>query len=783
MESPRLARSLIYALFAVCPLLFFTDLTRNPFYTQIALLNVLVCTIWIVWLGVALKKGEFVWVKTPLDVPLLLLIGACLLSWAASFIRHPRLATPIYSEGSRAAVFLVVNTFLVYAAAVRSQTPQFMNRLLLVIYLASLVASVYGIAQYFGQEWIWPQSLNPYGSRPVSTFGNPNFLSSFLVLVLPVVFADMVYGVTPMPRPLLAIVFFSGCGALTATLTRSSWVGLVLGLAVVGVFGLRTAWQKPSMKRWILIGGVGLALLMLFWPKGSGNAYSATVAERLGEVAAIRKGAYAPVSQRFLIWISAWTMVKEHPILGKGWGTFELFYPFYQGIYLLEPAYRMMRTHANNTHNEILEYWSQSGLVGLALMFFVWVVFFRSGWSVTRRLPEDRAALVWGFMGGVAGMLADNLLNVSAHFAVPAMLLWWWVGSVYAADPASAARVIRIDLKGLGSKAAMAAAIVVLAGFSARAFCMWRAEIHFFEGFKRAKAGYDLPAAQKALETAYWWHHLEVNNNYELANVYARTSQPDKALYMYGRALDANAGYDEIYFNRATVLMQAGRTQDAIDNYKLALNINPLSREAYNALGNLYFKDLRANLNELKALYLRATNAFPDDRDLWNNLGYVYSQEEKWPEAFEAYRSALQADPDFDLGWKNLRSIAVHLPDRANDPILKQPELFQQVDALMAKKDWEGALNKLKPLGEAMPRSFRVRFYRGNIFFSMERIEEAVKEYQEAARLKPDLAANWQNLAVALDRLGRRQQARIAYEKLLTLDPNNAAVKQRLAVQ
>jgi tetratricopeptide (TPR) repeat protein len=50
------------------------------------------------------------------------------------------------------------------------------------------------------------------------------------------------------------------------------------------------------------------------------------------------------------------------------------------------------------------------------------------------------------------------------------------------------------------------------------------------------------------LEAAHSFQRLEVNNNYELANCYARTSQRDKALYAYKEALRANAGYDEILF-------------------------------------------------------------------------------------------------------------------------------------------------------------------------------------------------------------------------------------------
>ena len=47
------------------------------------------------------------------------------------------------------------------------------------IFAVSTLAAAYGILQYFQVEIIWPKLLNPYGNRSVSTFGNPNFISSY----------------------------------------------------------------------------------------------------------------------------------------------------------------------------------------------------------------------------------------------------------------------------------------------------------------------------------------------------------------------------------------------------------------------------------------------------------------------------------------------------------------------------------------------------------------------------------------------------------------------------
>jgi O-antigen ligase/Tfp pilus assembly protein PilF len=647
------------ALFAVCPLLFFPtpyDLTRNPYYTQIVLLNILICLVWLIWIVQAWKAGEWVWVRSTLDPLLGLLLIVCLASWINSGLQHRNLALSIYSEGSRAYIFLIVNTVLAYAAAVRYQNRDRFKMLLWISYAVAVFASLYGIAQFYGNEWFWPQALNPYGNRPVSTFGNPNFMSSYLVLILPVAIADYVFKVTALPRAFLLAIVLSCAGALIATMTRSSWAGAGIAVLIMAAGSMLAPEVRNQIKKPVLLLAVALGLLIIGLPQNTAGRYSSSVLSRLEEVRQVAGGTYGAITQRLLIWLSAWHMVQDHPVLGKGWGCFELFYPFYQGPQLILSFFQSYRTHANNAHDEILEYWSQVGTLGLGVMILLWITFYRRAKSIAARLPQPWKAVQWGLVGGVAGMLIDNLLNVSVHFAVPAFVFWWWVGTAMRLDP-SAVEVRAYSLQPVWRRGIMGAAALMLICFIGRSTLMWAGEINFFEGFKISKGGVQLDLARQYLEKAYRYHHLEVNNNYELANVFARMKQWDNALVMYQRALDANMGYDEIWFNRGTIFMQNGRDEDAIRHYRMALGINPMSREAYNALAGIYFKNPAVYGPAAEAMYRKGLSLFPQDKDLWNNLGYLYVQLHRWTEAREAYAKALSLDPNFELARKNLAAV------------------------------------------------------------------------------------------------------------------------------
>jgi hypothetical protein len=272
-------------LHVVSPLLFFTDLTRNPYQTQITLLT----------LGVLLMSGLQIWGESvrPEGAPIftrleraflagLLLLG---LSWALSWWRHPGFRTPIAHDGFKAWTFMAIFAFLSFRLGARfgfepqrpsSPKPSVWPLLAFALFwgllwvpfrsvrhagsslwdpygallwmaaivfalrftrgrtgadyarlmcLVSLVAGGYAVMQYFGKDIIWTGFINPYSGRPVSTFGNPNFLSSYLVLTFPVALA-LTLASRRGSETVGHLVLLAGIGAsLLSTLTRSSWAG------------------------------------------------------------------------------------------------------------------------------------------------------------------------------------------------------------------------------------------------------------------------------------------------------------------------------------------------------------------------------------------------------------------------------------------------------------------------------------------------------------------------------------------------------------------------------
>ena len=833
----------------MCPLLFFTNLTRNPYVTQIALLNAAIALAFAAWAWQeAVRPGGARLPKLPLEWPLAVFLAVWGASWLRAYFGHVEFFRPsIAAEGARAAMFMIVNCVaafwlasaaaaeddgssdvplgpwvafvvfwgllwvafpsartrtgasaddffsllwdpygaLVWAAGLaaagwlcrRGRIVDFLH----LAFATGFLASLYGVCQYFNVELVWPNVLNPYGGRAVSTFGNPNFLSTYNAALMPSALA-LFLSEKGGRRWVYGAVFLVLEAALLATLTRSSWGGAAVGVAALALSARLRSRLKDEPRSAGLLLALALALA-LGWPSSTiSSGYTPTFVGRLTEFSEIAKrdGFYSPWHQRVLIWTSAWLMGSEAPLLGKGGGLFELFYPFYQGGLLhADKFYHHMRTHANNSHNEILEVFSQTGLIGLGAFLWLWSAFFISAWRWTKTKAGDDPLWV-GAVAGAAAVLADNLLNVSLHFAVPAFIFWWLVGAAMGrgARDAGAFRTVSWP------SAARRAAGALLVGASLFAVWwqvrFWSREAWYFAGFKQVRQG-NMPAATRSLERSRSWGPREVNAIYELGNAYARSGQPAKAAEAYEGALQANAGYDEIYFNLGTVYAShLGRPDKAGGYFETAWALNPLSESVLNGLSAFLLRDPAGNKERAVELLTEGTSIFPENSNHWNNLGYLMTLDKRWAQAEAAYARALELHPEAAVLEQNLLAVA-HQSGRPKAPILGDIAELRSLDADVSKGDWSArSLKRAQAIVARRPDFLKARFLHGSLLLANGRAQEAAAELEWVAARDPRRAAPRVNLANAYLALNRPADAAAQLRAALALEPGNSLIRSRL---
>ncbi|MBN1384321.1 MAG: O-antigen ligase family protein [Elusimicrobia bacterium] len=668
-------KNILYIAVLVCPLVFFTNVTRNPYIIQGTILYISLLLIFAIFLVNSFKKGRLTFYRTDLDIPILVFLGITVFSFILAFFVHyevpgfgkiPGYFTAIWSEGLRNNLYIIINCILAYYIAVNLIRDEKTIKIVLFLsYLVAFIASTYAVMQYFDIEPIWDKIVNPYGiKRCVSTFGNPVFISSFLVLMIPLSFASFIFTRSSYEKFLYIVLIADMVLALFCTMARSSWLGLGVAFVIVAYMFRE---KILAAKKWLL-GIMLILILVMFIPAswhGKTKPFGSYVFNRVSSIFSIEKSG-AAAYQRFLIWASAWDIAKQNPVFGSGWGLFEMLYPFYQQRYLIHPKLTQ-RTHANNAHNIVLENLSQMGIAGLGI--FLWFIFCIIKFGI-HQLKNQRGdfqkVLAVGIFAGLIGMLVDNIINVTFYFVIPGFFFWLLIG-ILAGLGSSGKKVIEHNLK---TKIISMVFILLSAVLIVRYTVIFFSEKNYFTGFKLSKRhNVSIDQAIPFLEKAHRLRRLEVNNNYELGNAYARKAamfksinafkQMDeyqkKSLWAYTEAKAANPGYDELYFNSATMHAQREEYADAMDNYKKAIFINPFSLEAVMGLGNVYL--FTKEYEKARHIYRRAVYISPLNKDIWNNLGYVNMRLNRASEAVECYKKALSIDPDFELAKKNLHNI------------------------------------------------------------------------------------------------------------------------------
>jgi hypothetical protein len=171
----------------VGPLLFFTRLTENPYSVQITLIEAGLSLAIIFEIVDFLRRGHIPLRRTPLDLPLSALAGALVVSVAASWLFHPPFFRPaIEAAGLKALALTATGTLGAFFLAAQT-IPEERAVTRKLVYIGTTLAAFYGLSQFFGWDPLWGK-MSAFGRRPISTFGNPNFLSTALVLVLPIGF-------------------------------------------------------------------------------------------------------------------------------------------------------------------------------------------------------------------------------------------------------------------------------------------------------------------------------------------------------------------------------------------------------------------------------------------------------------------------------------------------------------------------------------------------------------------------------------------------------------------
>ena len=257
---------------------------------------------------------------------------------------------------------------------------------------AALVAAI-GIFQYFigdvSTAWQDTSMFSGIPGRAVSSFGNPNVLGEYLILVLPVIFAFFITAKNIKEKGAYFFVFMLCSCCLIFTWSRGAWLGFTFAVILFILF--------KSHKFF-----AGIILLFPAIALGATFIFNQNIIDRL---LSIGNTADSSTMYRLNIWRGVLKMFSEKGMLGIGIGE--------EAFGSVFPKYAVAGTAAApHTHSLYLQIISEMSIFALVAFTVLCLAFFSHNFAYIHRTAnaKDRTLAV-GFMCGIAAFLVQGFTD------------------------------------------------------------------------------------------------------------------------------------------------------------------------------------------------------------------------------------------------------------------------------------------------------------------------------------------------------------------------------------
>lgn len=148
----------------------------------------------------------------------------------------------------------------------------------------------------------------------------------------------------------------------------------------------------------------------------------------------------------------------------------------------------------------------------------------------------------------------------------------------------------------------------------------------------------------------------QINNDKEALEAFK------KAIQLKLKSSDLDLNLDEAYLSLAAAYSRLGNTELALEAYK---NVTKYDPRGYYNLGVLYSQKAKSNPEEAKFYYEKSIENYlkasiPNSKytaQAYFGLGIAYKESQKYTEAVEAYKKAIEINPNFLEPYNNLAVI------------------------------------------------------------------------------------------------------------------------------
>lgn len=645
----------LIALIILTPLVFYPYLVRifNP--PKELAFNILVIIGLMFWFLKMTSQEQLKITRTPLNLPVLAFMAICSLSlfWSNSPMVS-LLELPLFLAGP-ILYFIVANN-------IRDEHQ--INRLLTTLLIISSLLGIYGIFQYNGIDFsFWKANVGR--NQVFGLFGNVNYFAEYMIVPLPLAIS-LFFATRNRTRKILLLVgILAMGGSLLLTFTRGSY--LAIGISSIFMFLLYLVSQgksfiKKQKKIFILILAIIILITFIFTLPNPLNKPGTTISKIKKRISISQFTQDYSIRRRIATWKFTIMMIKDHPLLGSGIGTFKYNSLNYQAKFFDQENNRSLYPYgvADKAHNEYLQLGAEVGMLGLGIFIWLIISYFRYGLRILKKLKDKyKQGILIGLMGGGMAVLIDAIFGFPLHLPATLVLFWLFIGLIISLNYSEQeAKTVRV--KGTQSKAKsdrtesniyrfkplLYLVIILLSLF----ICVIVArplvsQIYQYYGVEYAKKA-DYNTASKNFHEALKWNPYFGMMYYNLGQIISQKGIYTPAIENFEKA-GKYMDHPDLPGRLAYLYLKKGQWDKAISKLKQAISYQKNEKSMvslYNDLGNNYMRLGRYRPAEIA--FKNAIKINPKYMNAHYGLAGAYLRQNKLEEALEAFNKVVELAPD-----------------------------------------------------------------------------------------------------------------------------------------
>jgi len=391
------------------------------------------------WLLASYKKIDIYCTRVYLPIAAFILWSTISLLWVEDGYLAILTLTQFVSYGL--IFFLIINVF---------QDKKNADLILYALIYSLALVSIIGLLQHYLENIDLIQNIFGQTVKPGATFGNKNMASHFVVMTLPLALVMLLSSKNNAKVVMYGIITALSSWFLIYTLARQAYVAIFVELLLLSLYLTLDKWKNKEKAFFATLRerkskgiAVFFILLFLIFVSNFTNQGFKGSSSKIEKIQSISVNEDNP---RIPAWRNTVEMIKDHLIIGVGVGQWAESYPLYYDRAMKDVIFNE-KTRLKRLHNDYLEIFANSGLIGFAiLMWLVYLVITRI-WKILKDADSQFRPQTLGLALGLTGFSIVSMFSFPVEVYLPAFLAISYMAIIFLPTNSNRAPCVSIDKK------------------------------------------------------------------------------------------------------------------------------------------------------------------------------------------------------------------------------------------------------------------------------------------------------------------------------------------------